>query len=74
LLKLGSALDEGIEVTFTTRSLAMFPMVTCNLAVIAIAAIYLTWKDRAVARQRRRDVLRERVAYMLWTAAQQRQG
>jgi hypothetical protein len=48
----------------------MFPMIACNFAVLAIAGIYLTWRDRMQAASRRRNVLRERVALMLWTAAQ----
>lgn len=48
----------------------MFQMVACNLAVLAIAMIYYTWKDRVLVRSRRRATLNERVAYMMWVAAQ----
>ena len=48
----------------------MFELLTCNAAVFAIAALYFRWKDMNVREQERRQVLRKRVAYMLWTAAQ----
>lgn len=48
----------------------MFEMLTCNAAVLAIAALYYAWKDRMVQHTRKQRVLRERVTYMLWTAAQ----
>jgi len=48
----------------------MFQMITCNLAVLAIAGIYLAWRDRTAAVARKRSVLRERVSYMLWASAQ----
>ncbi len=48
----------------------MFHMLTCHVAVLAIAALYFTWKDRTTKTQLRRSVLRQRVAYMLWNAAQ----
>ena len=40
-----------------------------NLAALAIAALYYSWRDLYQARLLRERVLRERVAYMLWTAA-----
>ena len=48
----------------------MFEMLTCNAAVLAIAALYYTWKDRMAHHTRKQRVLRERVTYMLWTVAQ----
>ena len=48
----------------------MFEMLTCNAAVLAIAALYYTWKDRMAKDTQKRQVLHERVAYMLWTVAQ----
>ena len=45
-------------------------MVTCNVAVLAIAGLYYAWRDRVGKQFRKRQVLRERVAYMLWAAAQ----
>jgi len=48
----------------------MFQMVACNLAVLTIAMIYFAWRDGRVTRSRQREVLNERVAYMLWVAAQ----
>ena len=48
----------------------MFQMVACNLAVLTIAMIYFAWRDGRLARSRQRQVLNERVAYMLWVTAQ----
>ena len=48
----------------------MVQMIACNLAVLAIAGIYYAWRDRTSAIARNRLLLRDRVAYMLWVAAQ----
>ena len=48
----------------------MVQMITCNLAVLAIAGIYYAWRDRHAKQFEKRAVLRDRVAYMLWVAAQ----
>jgi hypothetical protein len=48
----------------------MFQMVACNLAVLAIAMIFYAWRDGYKARQTSRAALNDRVAYMLWVAAQ----
>jgi len=50
----------------------MLPMITCNIAVLAIAIIYLEWRDRRGTAVQRREVLRDRVAYMLWVVAHQK--
>ena len=49
----------------------MVELLTCNAAVLAIAALYSTWKGRLVQAARRRRALRERVSYMLWAMAAQ---
>lgn len=46
----------------------MFHLLACNLACLAIAALYYTWRDVYVHR-RKREILHERVAYLLWVAA-----
>jgi len=48
----------------------MFQMVACNLAVLAIAMIFYTWRDAYRARNKQKAELHQRVAYMLWVAAQ----
>jgi hypothetical protein len=48
----------------------MFQMVACNLAVLAIAMLFYAWRDGYLGRSRQSATLRERVAYMLWVAAQ----
>jgi hypothetical protein len=50
--------------------LTMLQLITCNLAVLIIAGLYYTWRDRFAKANEQRQVLRERVAYMLWAAAQ----
>lgn len=46
----------------------MVQLIACNLACLAIAALYYTWRDVYLHR-RKREQLHERVAYMLWVAA-----
>ena len=48
----------------------MFELVACNLASLAIALIYYSWRDSRSPRRLPPEVLRERVAYMLWVSAQ----
>jgi hypothetical protein len=48
---------------------AMPPIVSCNLAALAIAVIYYAWRDLYCRWRRDTRALRERVAYMLWIAA-----
>jgi hypothetical protein len=47
------------------------PVICCNLAALCIAAIYYAWRDGYVRTRMPARILRERVAYMLWRAAQQ---
>ena len=47
----------------------MFQLVTCNLAVLAIAVIYYAWRDGYLVRNHKDATLRDRVAYMIWVAA-----
>lgn len=46
----------------------MIQLIICDLACLAIAALYYTYRD-VYQHRRKRAVLRERVAYMLWAAA-----
>lgn len=45
-------------------------VIEANLAALAVAAIYYGYRDLYLPQLRKQQVLRERVAYMLWTAAQ----
>ncbi len=45
----------------------MFELIACNLAMLSIAMIYYAWRD---SRSKPQPNLNERVAYMLWVAAQ----
>jgi hypothetical protein len=40
-----------------------------NIAALTVAIIYYTWRNFDDIRRRRDRLLRERVAYMLWTIA-----
>ena len=46
----------------------MFHMLACNVACLIIAALYYGWRDGYKNRQKRAE-LHDRVAYMLWVAA-----
>jgi hypothetical protein len=46
----------------------VFQLLACNLACLAIAALYYGWRDVYLHR-RKRQQLHDRVAYMLWVAA-----
>jgi hypothetical protein len=48
----------------------MQPIVT-NMAALAVASLYYLWRAHYQTRQRRRHLLRQRVAYMLWVMAGQ---
>ncbi len=45
----------------------MFPLIACNLATLTIALLFYAWRDGQVRPQ---PALNERVAYMIWVAAQ----
>lgn len=49
-------------------SLTVFQLLACNIACLAIAALYYAWRDVYLHR-RKRAQLHDRVAYMLWVAA-----
>jgi hypothetical protein len=42
-----------------------------NLSALAVATLYYAWRDAYAARKRCKQILCERVAFMLWTAANQ---
>ena len=46
----------------------MFQLLACNVACLTIAGLYYTWRDVYYLR-RKREQLNDRVAYMLWVAA-----
>jgi hypothetical protein len=41
----------------------------CNVAVVTVTAIFYVWRAHALAGLGRQRRLRERVAYLLWVAA-----
>lgn len=49
----------------------LVPMVTCNAAVLAIAIIYYAWRGTRPVECRPARTVNERVAHLLWAAAQQ---
>jgi len=48
----------------------MLQLIATNLTVLIIAGLYYSWRDRFAKANEQRQVLRQRVAYMLWAAAQ----
>lgn len=46
----------------------MIHLIVCDLACLAIAALFYTYRD-VYQHRRKRQLMRERVAYMLWAAA-----
>ena len=46
----------------------VFQVIACNIACLAIAVLYYTWRDVYMHR-RKQEQLRDRVAYMLWVAS-----
>jgi hypothetical protein len=46
----------------------MLHLIACNVACLAIATLYYSWRDVYLNRHKRAR-LHERVAYMLWVAA-----
>ena len=44
-------------------------MFASYVAVLAVAMIFYAWRDGYRPRSRQRSALNERVAYMLWVAA-----
>jgi hypothetical protein len=47
------------------------PLVAVNMTALAVATIFYAYRDRYVAGLHRAKLLRERIAYMLWSASQQ---
>ncbi|MBM3983523.1 MAG: hypothetical protein FJ304_25280 [Planctomycetes bacterium] len=52
----------------TEERCPVFQLLACNLACLAIAGLYYAWRDVHTHR-RKRERLNDRVAYMLWVAA-----
>jgi hypothetical protein len=48
----------------------MPPMLCCQLAALTIAGLFYVWRDLLARRMRDTRMVRERIAYMLWVAAQ----
>lgn len=48
----------------------MIPAISLNMTALTIAALYYYWRDVYVARRARERLLRQRVAAMLWAAAE----
>ncbi|MFL5339790.1 MAG: hypothetical protein ACJ8F7_06440 [Gemmataceae bacterium] len=47
------------------------PILCWNAAALTIAVTFYVWRDGIVGRIKREKTLRERIAYMLWVAANQ---
>ncbi len=46
------------------------PMLNCVVSTLAVASIYYIWRAYQLWFQRHERLLRERVAYLIWTIAQ----
>ncbi len=44
-------------------------LLACSIAILAVTVIYLFWRSHAESLARRRRVLRDRVASLLWAVA-----
>lgn len=47
----------------------MPPMLCCQIAALTIAGLYYVWRDMLRMHARDSRLVRERVTYMLWIAA-----
>ncbi len=47
------------------------PFVAMHMSALAVAGIFYLYRDHYQAQLGRVKMLRERIAYMLWTSAQQ---
>jgi hypothetical protein len=63
-----SQLNACQELETKIGSNLVFQLIACNVACLTIAALYYGWRDVYLHR-RKRTHLRERVAYMMWVAA-----
>jgi hypothetical protein len=45
--------------------------IVCGAAAVGVAAIYYVWRAHAQVTARREQLLRRRVAYMLWVMAEE---
>jgi hypothetical protein len=45
------------------------PIVVCNVAALMVAGLFYCWRAYQITRLQRAQLLRERVAYMLWVMA-----
>ena len=46
-------------------------LLSVNVAALVIAMLYYAWRDKLIKPVLRQKMLRERVTYMLWCAANQ---
>ena len=65
------ALQSGMtpDVPRMGKEVPVYSVLTCSFSCLAIATLYYLWRDLYLPRMKR-HLLRERVAYMLWIAAQ----
>ncbi len=70
-MTLSPDLTLGVLKTPEWRDDPMFQMLVANVGVLAIAGLYYAWRDGYHHKrlQSARAILRDRVAYMVWTAA-----
>jgi hypothetical protein len=52
----------------------LMPLIPCGFAALAVACIFYTWRAYTDALLRRQRMLRQRVTWMLWVAANRSGG
>ncbi len=57
-----------LSLSLAKGELFVFQLLACNLACLTIAGLYYSWREGYHLR-RKRERLHDRVAYMLWVAA-----
>ena len=67
-------LDNGLELGLPLYRLILMHMLVTNMTALAVGTLYYLWRAHHQEQVRRRRILRERVAFLLWTVAGQIQN
>jgi hypothetical protein len=60
---------EQIEAFPSWKTLSMMQAVFCNVSALAVASLFYYWRAYREGTVQREQVLRERVAHLLWSVA-----
>jgi hypothetical protein len=64
-------LDNGLELAFPSTGFTRMQMLMTNMAALAVAMLYYLWRAQYQLQQRRQRILCQRVASLLFAAADQ---